>query len=454
MFGDLINWWHKRHPPAPVPGVARPTPARVEPHATGEPVQPWRLVRRRPLIGQGGGISGWDLQLPAAAAERIARPGTARSVRDAHFQALLHAARYVTQVDRVALLAAPASAIIDGDFLSALPPQAILRLGAEHESMFGRHLDALIDRLLERHVQVATTAPRSGTIGLIDGAQFSDRVSLLNAAQVLSPARSARIAINLHSFEDLSAVLAIGYQHCAGAYQNVTQRPRHTKLSAPAASAAAALAAVVAGKPARELALQFKSDPTLSFRLLRTVNSVAFGLSRPAESIQDALILLGSKELYRWLTALLVSAENDRPLAPALYETALTRARLCELVAAERGTEPPESLFVTGAFSLLDVLLDVPLEVPLATARLTQFAVEALISASGPWRPHLDAALALEKADADLIEQAAGQLGLPADRLAELGEAAATWAHQAAAAVAETSRVKCRDRRAAPIGAR
>jgi EAL and modified HD-GYP domain-containing signal transduction protein len=454
MLGDFINWWRQRRKPSRAVDAAPVAHAAAMSNTSEATVQPWRLVRRRPLIGRTGGIAGWDLQLPAAAAERIARPGTARSVRDAHLQALLHAARCVAQSDRTALLAAPGPAIIDTDFLAALPPQTILRLGAEHEVMFGRHLDTVVDRLLQRRIQVATTAPRPGTIGMIDATQFTDRTSLLSAAHALSPARSARIAINLLSFEDLSALISAGYQYCAGAYQHQAQRPQRTQLSAPVASAAAALAAVVAGKPTRELAIQFKSDPTLSYRLLRTVNSVAFGLSRPADSIQDALTLLGSKELYRWLTALLITSETDRPLAPALYETALTRARLCELIAVERGSEPPEALFVTGAFSLLDVLLDVPLEVPLASARLSESAVEALIGATGPWRPHLDAAVAHEKADLDAMEEAAQRLALTADRIAELGEDAATWAHHAATTISESSREKRPESRAASIGAR
>jgi EAL and modified HD-GYP domain-containing signal transduction protein len=305
------------------------------------------------------------------------------------------------------------------------------------------------DSLIRRHLQIATTTPLPGSIGMLDGTQFADRAALLAAANSLSPARSARIAINLLSFEDLSALIDAEFTYCCGAFQRPTKRPQQRQLSTPVAAAAAALAAVIADKPMRELATLFKSDPTISYRLLRTVNSVAFGLSRPAESIHDALILLGSKELYRWLTALLVSSETNRPLAPALYETALTRARLCELIAVERGTEPPEALFVTGAFSLLDVLLDVPLEVPLATARLSETAVEALISGSGPWRPHLDAALAFENADDSALDQVAAKLRLTADRIAELGDAAAAWSHQATAAIRESDISKRSARRAA-----
>ncbi len=429
MLASILNWWRSsstRTEARSAPGTAHAAaPAPVM-------VAPWRLVRRRPLIARNGAIAGWDLQLPAATVDRIARPGTPHSVRAAHQQALLAAARSIAPSERIALLAVPAPMVLDTEFLAALPPHAILRLGPEHRATFGAHFGNVVASLLARRLRVAAPDNLPGTIGLVDGTQYADRSALIAAASALPP-RSARIAINVMSFEDLSAVLEAGLTYCCGAYQRPAEAPKKTRLAAPTASAAAALAAVVAGKPMRELVTLFKSDPTLSFRLLRMVNSAAFGLSRPADSIQDALTLLGTNELYRWLTLMLVSSETERPLAPALFETALTRARLSELLAAERGTESPEALFVTGAFSLLDVLLDVPLEVPLAAARLSETAVDALIGACGPWRPYLEAALAVEYADVDGIDRTAAKLGLAPDRIAELGEAAAAWAHQAAA---------------------
>ena len=448
MFGNLFRRWHRDEPQ---PQTARSGPATdASASSPAEPpVQPWRLVRRRPLIGRSGAIAGWDLQLPAATAERIARPDTPKSVRDVHQLALLHAARCVVATERTVMLAPPAAALVDATFLGELPSQTILRLGAEHETIFGRHLASVVDSLVRRHLQVATASAVPGAAGLLDGDRFADRESLLAAAQALAASASTRVAINLLSFEDLCAVLGSGFSYCCGAFQRPAQRPQRSQLSAPVAAAAGALAALVAGKPTQQLAARFKSDPTLSYRLLRTINSAAFGLSRPVESIHDALILLGTRELYRWLTAVLVASETDRPLAPALSETALTRARLCELIALERGSEPPEALFVVGAFSLLDVLLDVPLEVPLASAGLSENAVEALIGASGPWRPHLDAAIAFENADDAAIEHSAGALGLAAERLAELAEAASTWGQAAALAACDVPGSDRKVRRAA-----
>lgn len=470
MLGNFLKRWTRgagrEQPVRRGDAPASPAPADTLPRNAAVPAAPldppavsiatpdipcWRLVRRRPVLGHNGAIVGWDLELPPERAQRVARPGAPKAVRAAHQQALLHSARSLAQSEQLVVLAPPATAIVELEFLDALPKQAILRLGREHDDLFRHRLPSVVDGLVRRGLCIATDKNLPHTIGLVDGSQFTDRASLLEAANALSPLRSARLAVNIFSFEDVSALIELGFTYCCGAFQKQAQRSQRSQLSAPIVGAAAALAAVVAGKPVDEVARLVKADVTLSYRLLRTVNSAAFGLTRPAESIRDALMLLGSRELYRWLTMLLMSAEADRPLAPALIETALVRARLCELLASERGTEPPEALFVTGAFSLLDVLLDVPLEVPLASARLPDATVEALISASGPWRPHIDAALAIESADADAIAKESGRLGLTPDRLFSLAEDAAAWAHEAAATLGDARRTSAPQAAAEPL---
>lgn len=55
----------------------------------------------------------------------------------------------------------------------------------------------------------------------------------------------------------------------------------------------------------------FKRDAALSFKLLRYINSVGFGLSCEIQSINHALTILGRKQLYRWLTLLMVTAGEN-----------------------------------------------------------------------------------------------------------------------------------------------
>jgi len=54
-----------------------------------------------------------------------------------------------------------------------------------------------------------------------------------------------------------------------------------------------------------------KRDPALAFKLLRLVNSAAFGLPVQITSFQHAVMMLGYKKLMRWLSLLLATASKD-----------------------------------------------------------------------------------------------------------------------------------------------
>ncbi|MCK6428046.1 MAG: HDOD domain-containing protein, partial [Burkholderiaceae bacterium] len=238
-----------------------------------------------------------------------------------------------------------------------------------------------------------------------------------------------RIVTNLRSFEDVAAALQQGADYACGAYAQAAAQ-RTGQASVQTVTIANILSALTAGRPPRDIAELFKADVTLSYRLMRILGSAAYGLGRSIGSLQEAVMMLGTRELYRWLAVLLLSSAGSVPLARALHETALVRGRLLELVAIARSrTDPPEALFVTGAFSLLDLLLNVPLESALALMPLLPAqTIDALIAESGPWRPYLDLALALEAGDDARQEAACAKLELNRDKAAALYAEAADWA--------------------------
>ena len=69
-------------------------------------------------------------------------------------------------------------------------------------------------------------------------------------------------------------------------------------------------------------------DPALSYRLLQVINSAAFSLRHRVDSLRQALVLLGLQRVQGWVTLMVLAGLSRKP--PALLETALTRARMCE----------------------------------------------------------------------------------------------------------------------------
>jgi len=126
---------------------------------------------------------------------------------------------------------------------------------------------------------------------------------------------------------------------------------------------------------------------------------------------------------------LLMSSDNRSAIATALHETALARGRLLELLAQSAGRgDPAEQLFVTGTFSLLDLILNVPLEVALALTPLPTPATEALIGETGPWWPYLAVALAIEKDEPAKLEASCAALKLEVSTAVVLSGEARDWA--------------------------
>ena len=103
-----------------------------------------------------------------------------------------------------------------------------------------------------------------------------------------------------------------------------------------------------------------KKDPTLSFNLLRFINSSGFGLSCEITSFRHAVMILGLKKLFRWAALLLTTSRKDGT-APAVGQTAVVRGRLMELLANEfMSPEEADQAFVIGVFSMLDQMLGMP----------------------------------------------------------------------------------------------
>lgn len=164
-----------------------------------------------------------------------------------------------------------------------------------------------------------------------------------------------------------------------------------------------------------------KKDLTLSFNLLRFINSSGFGLSCEVTSFRHAVMILGMKKLFRW-AALLMTTSRGSGAPPAVGQTAVVRGRLMELLAAELlSPEECDNAFVVGVFSLLDVMLGVPLAKALESIALPQPVTNALLHGTGVFAPFLELTKACESGDDAAFAHSANALQLTNHQV--------NWAH-------------------------
>jgi EAL and modified HD-GYP domain-containing signal transduction protein len=160
------------------------------------------------------------------------------------------------------------------------------------------------------------------------------------------------------------------------------------------------------------LAEAFRSHPSLSYALLRIVNSASLGF-RDVESIPYAIRLLGRAALSRWLLILLVSGVASRsPIAQEAVAHALTRARFCELITEAMGDGDPSARFLVGLLSRFDGLLGLPMEEVLNRLPVSPEVRDALLYGVGPHGPVLGLVDAYERAAWDTVTDLVGTSGL------------------------------------------
>lgn len=175
-----------------------------------------------------------------------------------------------------------------------------------------------------------------------------------------------------------------------------------------------------------DIELPFKRDAALSFKLLRYINSVGFGLSCEIQSIRHALAILGYQQLYRWLTLLLVTA-GEGTTSPALMRSTVTRGRLTELLGQEHlGPADRDNLFIVGVFSLLDAMLEMPMDKVLDRLFLPESINDALLHRQGIYGPFLALAEACE-ASPEQVEKQALALQLEPDTVNRSHLEALAW---------------------------
>lgn len=176
----------------------------------------------------------------------------------------------------------------------------------------------------------------------------------------------------------------------------------------------------------REMARLVKQDPSLTYRLLRMVNSAAFGLRREVRSVEMALIAVG-EGTFRRIVMLAVTASFCPTKSWEALRMALVRARFCELGAAESGDDPREQ-YLLGLFSLLPAMLHVPMAQALAKISLSGGMLAALLGAYNDQAWLLRWMECHERGDWQQCDRIAEMRGLDARKLNRCGMESVVWA--------------------------
>lgn len=165
-------------------------------------------------------------------------------------------------------------------------------------------------------------------------------------------------------------------------------------------------------------------EPSLCYRLLRYLNSAAFGLF-PVRSIRHALSLLGQREIRKWISIVVaISISSDRP--DELIANALSRARSCEAFAALSKEDTSEA-FMAGIMSLIDAILDRPMELVLSQLPLSAECKGALRGEDNNLGSMLRLAICCERGAWEEVSGIAATRGISEETVWDIHREACGW---------------------------
>lgn len=151
-----------------------------------------------------------------------------------------------------------------------------------------------------------------------------------------------------------------------------------------------------------DVAKVLRTEPQFSFKILKIVNSAAFGMAREISSIQQAIMLIGLNQIRSWSNIIALGKLQNKP--DALREQSVVRATLCQNLSPFFPQLNAEAGFTLGLFSLLPAFIGKPMPELCKQLNLPQDLSDALTRFEGDYGLVLRTTLAMEKGQWETID--------------------------------------------------
>ncbi len=244
------------------------------------------------------------------------------------------------------------------------------------------------------------------------------------------------LAEKVETYEEYDQMLQLGFDYFQG-YFFAKPEMIKTKSLSPSQMAMAELLYETSKTDLdlNSITHVFERDVSLSYKLLRYANSAIFRRCNEISTIKQALVILGSGELKRFIGLMFaVTVNPDKP--SELINLAMTRAKFCELVAQDISSQVDTSIaFLTGLLSMIDAILDEEMAVILEKLPLSQDIKSPLLTKKGAMAALITLVELIEHAQWDKPPLVMEKLKLDKDKVVGHYNQAVTWADEQTQAV-------------------
>jgi c-di-GMP-related signal transduction protein len=243
------------------------------------------------------------------------------------------------------------------------------------------------------------------------------------------------LAEKVNSSEQAKKCMELGFEMFQGYYFAKPEILSGKRTDPGKLSLLNLLTLVMSDSDAADIEQELKHQPGLSYNLMRMVNSTASGFSKNINSIKQAVMVLGRKQLQRWIQLLLYAADNkNEKMSDAMLQVAATRGKMMELIATvdrPHDKNHQDRAFMVGILSLLDALLGMEMTEIIEKLNIPSEISQALLSRSGRLGQELKLIEANEKGEIDSVKSYLAELNfLSLSELTSLELEALGWANR------------------------
>lgn len=214
--------------------------------------------------------------------------------------------------------------------------------------------------------------------------------------QFLRPFNKLLLAEKIETIEQFTYLKSLNFDYYQGYFLSKPSIVEGKRTPTNKISILQLLAKLASTDPVHaEIETLITQDVSLSYKILRFINSAHFALPRKIESIKEAILYLGLSNIRRIASMIAMTGFNDQPHEILL--TALLRARMCELLAEAAGYDNTDTCFTLGLFSTLDIMLVMPMKKVVRELPLGEDLEHALVGGCGDLSSALRCVLAYER---------------------------------------------------------
>ncbi len=244
----------------------------------------------------------------------------------------------------------------------------------------------------------------------------------------VKPYKCKLLAEKIETYDEFQLALRMGFEYFQGYFFAKPEILKNKDISSSQLTLLQLITEITRAEfDPNTLERLINQDVSVSFKLLKYLNSAYYSRVSPVSSIIQAIAYLGERGV-RQFVSLIATSKLSESKPDELIRTSIIRARFLEQMADSLGYKNSSDYFMLGLFSQIDAMLDNSMEYLMEQLPLNTEVKDALVSRSGKMFPFIRSIECYELGEFAKFSDIIQELGLESEKIPTFYMDAVSWA--------------------------